>query len=413
MGLFGFLAGPLGWIMRLVYHLVNNYFWAIFLFTLIIRVILFPFSLQSQKKQADRIRLAPRVERLQKKYKDDPQKFQKKQQALYEKEGVSLTGGCLPMIVQMVVLLGIIAVIYEPLTYLSSVPNTAINAAVSAVNVETYTGNNSGYTVSQDGKTATHNETGAVIDLTTKVEGSRLGEKNYYREMYMMQAMDANRDEILASIAKTVEGDRDVAMAVAEKYYNEITAMSDQFRWKNRSLLQNPWTPGRGFGDINILWLIPLLSGVTAVITSLLTSYFTKQGMSSEKQPGQGCSNGMMFLFMPLFSLYISFTVPGGVGLYWTCSNVIAIVQTLILNLIYNPKKIRAQAEIDYQERRRQRAQMKKNNALAEARRLDDERERAEDEAAARTQTETPEEKGKKKSKINGIEVGEVKDDNR
>lgn len=130
MGMFGFLAGPLGWIMRLVYNWVNDYFLAIFLFTLIIRVLLFPFSLQSQKKQADRIRLAPRLERLQKKYKNDPQKLQQKQQALYEKEGVSLTGGCLPMIVQMIVLFGIIAVIYEPLTYLSSVPETAVNAAV-------------------------------------------------------------------------------------------------------------------------------------------------------------------------------------------------------------------------------------------------------------------------------------------
>jgi len=413
MGLFGFLAGPLGWIMRLVYNWVNNYFLAIFLFTLIIRVLLFPFSLQSQKKQADRIRLAPRLERLQKKYKNDPQKLQKKQQALYEKEGVSLTGGCLPLIVQMIVLFGIIAVIYEPLTYLSSVPETAVNAAVNAVNVETYTKDTEHYTISEDKTTATHKETGTVIDLTTKVESNRLGEKNYYREMYMMQAMEANKDEIVASIAKTQTGDAAVAVATAEKYYGEIKAMSDQFRLGNRSLLQNPWTPGRGFGDINILWLIPLLSGLTAIITSVISSYFNKQGMSGEKQPGQGCSNGMMFLFMPLFSLYISFTVPGGVGVYWTCSNVIAIVQTVILNLIYNPKKIRIQAEIDYEERRRARAEAKKQQTLAEARRLDDERERAEDEAAARAAAEPKEEKkGKKKTKINGIEVGEVKDDN-
>ena len=78
MGLFDFLAGPLGWIMKLVYDLVNNYFVAIFLFTLLVRVLMFPLSLQSQKKQADRIRLAPRLERLQKKYKDDPQKLQQK-----------------------------------------------------------------------------------------------------------------------------------------------------------------------------------------------------------------------------------------------------------------------------------------------------------------------------------------------
>ena len=412
MGLFSFLAGPLGWIMRLVYNWVNNYFLAIFLFTFIIRILLFPTSLMSQKKQADRIRLAPRLERLQKKYKNDPQKLQKKQQALYEKEGVSMTGGCLPLIVQMIVLFGIIAVIYEPLTYLSSVPESAVNAAVTAVNVETYTKNTELYTVSEDGKIATNKETGEKIDLTTKLEAAKLGDKNYYREMYMMQAMEENREEIVYYITKTVNvEDASVAEATAEKYYGEIQAMSDQFKFGDRSLLQNPWTPGKGFGDINILWLIPLLSGLTAVITSLLTTYYNKQGMSREKQPGQGCSNGMMFLFMPLFSLYISFTVPGGVGVYWTCSNVIAILQTVILNMIYNPKKIRAQAEIDYEERRRKRAEMKKQQTLAEARRLDDERERAEDEAAARAAVESKDEtKEKKKSKVNGIEVGEVKD---
>ncbi|MBO5797745.1 MAG: membrane protein insertase YidC, partial [Clostridia bacterium] len=114
MGIFGFLAGPLGWLLRLVYSLVNDYFLAIFLFTLITRLLMFPLSLQQQKKQSDRIRLAPRLERLQKKYKQYTRKLQQKQQALYEKEGVSMTGGCLPMIVQMIVLFGIIAVIYEP-----------------------------------------------------------------------------------------------------------------------------------------------------------------------------------------------------------------------------------------------------------------------------------------------------------
>lgn len=408
MGMFGFLAGPLGWIMRLVYDLVNNYFLAIFLFTLIIRVLLFPFSLQSQKKQAERIRLAPRLERLQKKYKNDPQKLQQKQQALYEKEGVSLTGGCLPMIVQMIVLFGIIAVIYEPLAYLSAVPDKAIDAAITAVDVQTYT-NAEEYTVSEDKKTATHKETGMVVDLTTKIDSNKLVKKSYYREMYMMQAMDQNRDEIVMYITKAADGDK----ALAESYYNEIAAMSDQFQWGDRSLLQNPWTPNRGFGDINILWLIPLLSGLTAVITSILSSYYNKQGMSGEKQPGQGCSNGMMFLFMPLFSLYISFTVPGGVGVYWTCSNVIAIVQTVILNMIYNPKKIREQAEKDYEERRRARAEAKKQQTLADARRLDDARERAEDEAAERAAAEPKPTAKTKKTKLNGMELGEIKNDNR
>ncbi len=87
---------------------------------------------------------------------------------------------------------------------------------------------------------------------------------------------------------------------------------------------------------------------------------FTKMATSGEQQPGQGCSNVMLLVLMPAFSLFITFTVPGGVGIYWICSNVIAVAQTILLNQIYNPAKIRAQAEKEYEERRRKKAEDKK-----------------------------------------------------
>lgn len=405
MGIFSFLSGPLGWIMKLVYGLVNNYFVAIFLFTLLMRAVLFPLSLQSQKKQADRIRLAPRLERLQKKYKNDPQKLQEKQQALYQKEGVSLTGGCAPMLIQMVILFGIIGVIYQPLQYLSSVDSKAIDAAVKAVNVETYKVDGvfqSEYTL-KDGTVITVNE-------SDKVAADRL--TGYYEELNMMNAIGAgqNKDDILAMI----RSECDMSTAEAQEQLDAMVEMRNQFSFGDHSLLEEPWND-KGFGGITILWLIPLISGLTAVLSSVLSMHFSKQGMSGEKQPGQGCTNASMMLFMPLFSLYISFRVPGGVGVYWICSNIIAIIQTVILNMIYNPKKIREQAEIDYQERRRRRAEEKKRT-LADARRLADEQERLEDEAAAKKaaeeQAQPKDKKSAKKAKKDlGLEMGELKTD--
>ncbi len=136
------LAVPLGYILSLIYRFIGNYFVSIFLFTLVVRAATFPLSLKSQKMQADRAKLAPRLERLQKKYAKDRKKLQEKQMALYEKEGVSLTGGCLPMLVQMVVLFGIIAVIYSPLTHLSRIPTPVINASLEAVAQPTKTDEN-------------------------------------------------------------------------------------------------------------------------------------------------------------------------------------------------------------------------------------------------------------------------------
>ena len=155
--------------------------------------------------------------------------------------------------------------------------------------------------------------------------------------------------------------------------------LRSQFDFFGRTLLDNPFEGG--FKGINILWLIPLFSGLTALASSIISMHYTKMSMGAQ-QPGQGCSNTMMLVMMPAFSLFITFTVPGGVGIYWICSNIIAVIQTIILNKIYNPGKIRAQAEAEYEERRRKKAEDKKR--LAEARKKEEEdRVKAEKEAAA------------------------------
>ena len=120
MNIFTMLAGPLGMVMSFLYDLIKDYFLTIFVFTLIIRICLFPLSLKQQKAACDRARLAPRLERLQKKYGQDRNKLMMKQQELYERHGVKMTPGCLPMILQMVVLMGVIGVIYTPMTQLAN-----------------------------------------------------------------------------------------------------------------------------------------------------------------------------------------------------------------------------------------------------------------------------------------------------
>ena len=144
--IFNIIGIPLGYVLWFIYRFVGNYFVSIFLFTLIVRAATFPLSLKSQKSQADRARLAPRLERIQKKYAQDKQKLQQKQMELYEKEGVSMTGGCLPMVVQMVILMGIISVIYSPLTHLARIPEPVISASVTAVTQPTVK-NDKGYTL--------------------------------------------------------------------------------------------------------------------------------------------------------------------------------------------------------------------------------------------------------------------------
>lgn len=372
--LFDILAVPLGWLLHFIYQFIPNYFVSIFLFTLLVRLITFPLSLKSQKTQAERAKLAPRLERIQKKYSQDKQKLQQKTMELYEKENVSMTGGCLPMLVQMVVLFGIISVIYKPLTHLQRIPSAVTNTAITTV-------------------TNPVDENNKDIITENKITQADANPNSYYRELKMLKVLDANKDEIIAAIdALDADVREDISGA---EYYDQMQAIRKNFDFFGQTMLDNPWNNEKGFKGINILWLIPLISGLTALASSLISMRFMKASNGGQEQPGQGCSNVMMMVLMPAFSLFITFTVPGGVGIYWICSNIIAVIQTIVLNMIYNPAKIRAQAELEYQERRRKKAEDKKR--LKEARlREEQELRRQEKEAAEEAERKRLEASNKK-----------------
>ena len=325
--LFSLFAGPLGVLMKWIYQLIPSYFVALLIFTVLTRLILFPLSIKNQKNQADRARLAPRLERIQKKYAQDRQKAMMKQQELYEKEGVKMTGGCLPMLVQMLVLFSVIAVIYKPLTYIQNVDQKYIDTCIEV----------------------------AVDNMDEKADKNKISQmKNkdsYYRELYLFQEIKDNREEMIDALVENNKlSDGKAADVVAG-----IEKIGEEFSIFGKSLLQVPKDSGI---RPDWTWIVVLLSGLSAFASGMLSMRYSKAAMSLEQQQAGGCTNGMMYM-MPVMSLIFSFTVPVGVVFYWIFSNLLAMVQTVILNAMWNPAKIRAQAEIEYQERRRKRREDK------------------------------------------------------
>ena len=334
--IFGLFAVPLGYILRWVCGIVPNYLIAIFLFTLLMKLLLFPLNISSQKGAADRARLAPRLERIQKKYANDRKKMAEKQQELYDKEGVKMTAGCLPQILQMLVLFSIIAVIYKPLTYVERIDAGTLQTSAVAV---------------ADAMEQADPETAAKGAGRGSVTNQLKSENSYYRELYLLKYMDDYTDNIRTALVD--------AGKTADEADAVITTMKDtkaDFHVFGISLLGVPSETGI---LPNWLWVIAILSGVTALLTSLLSMRTSQMGMTEQQQQMGGCSTKSMMFMMPLFSLVISFTVPAGVAVYWIFSNLLALVQTTILNKMYNPAKIRAQAELEYAERRRKKAEDK------------------------------------------------------
>lgn len=140
--LFNFINKPFGWILEFLARIVGgNFAAAVFIFTLLINLALIPLSIKSQKSSVQQTRIKPKLDELKKRYGDDKQKYSEAMQKLYQDEGVSMSGGCLPMIIRLILMMSIYYLITQPLTYLLHISSATIEAASEALNFAAKSGN--------------------------------------------------------------------------------------------------------------------------------------------------------------------------------------------------------------------------------------------------------------------------------
>lgn len=113
------LATPLSYLLTLLYNLVGNYGIAIIILTVIVKAALYPVYSKSMKSTMKMGKLQPKMQELQQKYGKDRELYQQKVSELYKEEGASMYGGCLPMVVQMIVIMGLFALLRTPMNYLT------------------------------------------------------------------------------------------------------------------------------------------------------------------------------------------------------------------------------------------------------------------------------------------------------
>ena len=109
---------PFGWLLSLLYHATNNYGVALIIFALAVQAILTPINAKAKKGMMGMSRLTPKIQDIQRRYPNDPQKQNELTQKLYQDEGVSMTGGCLWSFIPMLILIPLYAVIRQPITYI-------------------------------------------------------------------------------------------------------------------------------------------------------------------------------------------------------------------------------------------------------------------------------------------------------
>ena len=279
------ICAPLGWLMKLSYDLLHNYGLAIILFTLLTKLILFPMSLWVHRNGIKLVRIEPAVNRLKIKYFGDQDKIADEISALYKREHYNPFTSVIPVVVQLFLLIGLIQIIYHPMTYVLRFPSEVISGLLQTVSAT--------------------NE----VDITSGAA-----------EMLTIHAMQnyAVTTECLAVPGMT------------QSMMDQALGMNMQFLVFDLSAI-----PAKAGG---ILYLIPLLAALVSVALSLCQSHLnplqTSQGKIRQLATA-GFSVGI--------SLILGLFVPAGVGFYWIWSNLFTIAQQPILNLIYSPRK-----HIDY-----------------------------------------------------------------
>ena len=284
---------PLGYLMRLIYSICNNYAVAIIIFTVFTKILLFPVNYKTQKSSARMQLLNPKLEKLRKSFANNPQRLQEEQQKLYQQEGVNPMGSCLPMFVQMIILFGVMEVIYKPITHILNISKNVIEDAV---------------------------------EIAKNITGDdKLTMSNMRCELLTMENLRTHSDSY---------------SSLGENFLSKVTDFNEKFTLFGANLGKIPelhpetWTK-----EAVILFSIPILAGLSQLLVSVYSQIHQKK-TNPTTQPGGGCITAMTY-GMPLISIFFAFQLPAGVGFYWIWQSVFAFIITFALNCYFTPERVK------------------------------------------------------------------------
>ncbi len=288
---------PFAWLLRMLYHLFNNYGVALILFSLITKLILMPFTAKSKKSMMKTSRLGPKLKELEAKCGDDKMKYQQEMQALYKKEGVSPMSGCLWSLLPLVLLMALYYVIRQPMTYLMQLSADQI-------------------TQIQDYMTSS-----GLVELATSGRGS------YYTEIVLAQAVYDNMDAIKSIVP-------DIASRAIDFHFLGVDlSQIPTWRW----MFDGPYTLV-GFG----LFIIPVVSAVSQFASMQISqklngSVATNDKGEKDQDAAAAAAQSMktMMYVMPLFSLWIGFSMPAAMCIYWIAQAVFNTALDGVLTVHY------------------------------------------------------------------------------
>ena len=272
----GAIANLFGYLLNFLYNIFNNYGIAIIVFSVILRILLIPITISQQKAMKKNAVMQEKMNEIQRKYKNNPEKLNQETMDLYKREKVNPFSGCLSSILQIIIILSVFWLVSKPLTYMKKVNPEVINGYIEEIKNE-------------DGKASSYPEI-QVIQRKSSVD----------------EAVNINMDFFRLDLSK-----------VPNQHMNDYT-----------------------------VYIIPVLHVITSFVSIKITNGKNKKKEKTEAEEKadesleamQEMSNSMTYM-IPIMSISIAFIAPLGLALYWLVSNVLIIIERLIIDKIYSIKE--------------------------------------------------------------------------
>ena len=297
MSFWEILSWPFAKMMTWFYTLTGSYGASIVLFSLVVNLVVLPFMAKSKKSMMRSVRLQPRIQEIQRRHEGNPQKLQQEMQKLYQEEGMSPMSGCLWSLLPMFLLIPLYAIIRMPITRMMLADASVVEA------LKEY--------FAED-----------IAGLSARAQA--------YEQIVLTNLAHQNWDAVQADLGEKVKGLMDVDFGFLGMNLGEQPNF--------RTIFTGPWT----WAAIG-LFLIPFVSAGMSWLSMYISQ---KTNPSTAQQNAQAESmNKSMNLMMPLMSIWICFSMPAAMGIYWIANSIFNMIRDFILTKIYKKQLDKEDAE--------------------------------------------------------------------
>ena len=288
-----FIYSGIGWLLSLFNSWTGNYIIALLFFAVFAKVILLPLDIKQQKNSIKQAKLRPKEMVIRNKYKGrtdraTQMKMQQEIQDLYQREGYSMFGGCLPLLIQFPIIIILYGVIRAPIQYICGYDSSVIEAMANSL--KDLLGGN--YMV------------GDQISMLNGIE-----------------QLTGDKLDAFVNAVKSV--DPNFAIDAFRESLPNFTVFGH-----NMGFSPSEFTASYG-SIFNWMLLIPAVNFVMQFITTKILKKFQPQPIGAD--PSQKTSTGILEITLPLMTVFFAYNMSGAIGIYWIFNNVVSLVERLII----------------------------------------------------------------------------------